>query len=166
MDYELYPLAVTQVEWSVFIETCKRILGNSPTRGLDASNIDIKDPAAYLGCLSMENDPLADFRSRPPAFRHFNISFIAVLDEESLLLLNSTDLTITAKKGRRDFVVILSANMDVWYRTILYGCQADRDYPIRAIMCIVLAHLQRAGFRNIFTHLVKQPLQDGTFILK
>ena len=166
MDYEIYPLAITQVEWSVFVDVCKRILGISPTRGLDACGLDIKDPAAYLGCLNLDNDPLAAFRCRDPAFRHFNISFIAVLDEESLLLLNSTDLTVTSKKGRRDFVVILSANMDTWYRTIRYACRPERDYAIRAVMCIILALLQSAGFRHIFSDLSKTPLQDGTFTLK
>jgi len=169
MDYEIYPLAITQVEWSVFIDVCQRHLGISPSRGIDGCHLDIKDPAAYLGSLDMENNPLEALRDLfNPAHHHFSISFIAVLDLEVCGQLLNTGLKVLWKNGNRKqiYVCILSGSMDQWYLAIINGCRERATYELRWVMNRVLAHLERAGFREIFSRYSKHTQPDGTFILK
>jgi hypothetical protein len=164
MDYEIYPLAITQVEWSIFIDTCQRVLGISPTRGIDACHLDLKDPASYLACLNMENKPLDALRARGSWFQHFSITFVMVLDVEGVLQLANTPLHFYWKHGkRRELLTVVSGNMDEWYRAIVDG---TGTYELRLIMNLVLARLEQAGFREIFSSFQKQTLTDGTFILK
>lgn len=168
MDYEIYPMAITQPEWSIFIDTCQKVLGISPTRGIDACHLDPKDPASYLACLDMENKPLAALRKRGAWFVHFHITFIMVLDTHGLVQLMNTSLHFSSKEGKRcdELLVIVSGNMDEWYQSILNASDNASDYALRWIMNRVLARLEQAGFREIFSDLKKYQLPDGTFILK
>lgn len=145
---------------------CQRVLGYSPTRGLDACHLDIKDPAAFLACLDMDNNPLAALRKRGNSFGHYSISFIMVIDLEGLVAMFNSKVKLFYKKGQRDIVVITTGTMDEWYQSIRCGCADDASYELRWIMNSVLARLEQAGFREIFSHLSKHNLQDGTFILR
>lgn len=168
MDYEILPLAITQVEWRVFIDVCQRVLGASPTRGIDASHLEIKDPAAYLGSLDMENKPLSALRDPFNAgHSHYSISFIMVLDAEGVQSLFGTGLSLFTKEGnRRQCVVIATGTMAAWHNAVLSGCRIQASYELRFIMNCVAARFEQAGFREVFSHLKKNQIQDGTFIFK
>lgn len=166
LTMEFHPLALTQVEWRVFIDTCQQVLGTSPTRGLDAVGMSVKEAAAYLGCLDLENKPLEALRNLGPSSRHFHISFLAVLDDDCLIQLHNTELTITAKQLRRESLAIVSGTADVWHRTIVHGCTQSADINLRKMMNLVLAFLERGGFHELFTSLTKVNLPDSTFILR
>ena len=168
MDYELYPLAVTQVEWSIFIDVCQRIFGISPTRGIDSSHLEVKDPAAFLGSLDIENAPIEALRdSFNPGHQHFSVSFILVADADGAMSLINTGLKIYTKVGpRKKNVTILTGTMDVWHRAILNGCRDVSSYELRVIMNLALARFEQAGFREVFSHLTKHQKSDGTFILR
>ena len=170
MDYEIIPLAVTKVEWSIFVDVCQRILGVSPTRGLDATHLAIDDPAAYLACLNMRNEPLDSLRRGGLGstwFGHFSITFAMVLDTDGVIQLCNTGLCYTWKKGlkRDQYLSLVTGTMDQWYAAIL-GTDETSDYTLRFIMNTVLARFQQAGFREVFSRFSKQTLSDGTFILK
>lgn len=168
MDYEIYPLAITQVEWRVFIDVCQRVLGYSPTRGLDATHLDIKDPAAFLGSFDMDNEPLKALRDQTNlGHQHFSISFLAVVDLEGVVALFNTSLKLYAKTGlRKKIIVIITGSMDQWYQSVVKGCREEASYELRWLMNRALARFEQAGFREIFSHFKKQKLADDTFILK
>jgi len=168
MDYEIYPLAISKAEWSIFIDVCQRYLGYSPTRGVDGCHLEIDDPAAFLGSLNMENDPLETLRLGSGVFEHFSITFLAVLDEEAVCLMTRTPLKVywKADSKRKNFITLLSGTMDEWYRAILAGCTTSANPILRWVMNHVIAHFERVGFREIFSRFKKQQLQDGTFVLK
>ena len=163
---DVYPLAVTQPEWQVLVNVCNDVLGLSPTRGLDLSGMAPSDPAAFLASLDLKNDPKNALRNPGPVFRHYMISFIAVCDDYLLQQLGDTEIKVSSTKGRREWVAILSANMLEWYRTILWACRKESEYELRACMNLVVAHLERAGFREIFSSFEKHQLGDGTFVLR
>lgn len=90
-----------------------------------------------------------------------------VLDVDGILELINTQLHYQFKRGnRRQSLAIVTGNMGEWYSSVLTGCRDDASYELRLIMNIVLARLEQAGFREIFSRFKKQNLQDGTFILK
>lgn len=171
MDYEIIPLAITQPEWCIFIDVCQRVLGYSPTRGLDACHLDIKDPAAYLACLNMANEPLDSLRRGGLGsswFEHFSITFAMLLDVEGMSHIANTPLHYYWRSGKRrdELLVIVTGNMDEWYRAILGGCQESADYELRWIMNRALNRLEQAGFREVFSRFKKTKLLDDTFIIK
>jgi hypothetical protein len=168
MDYEVYPLAITHVEWSIFIDVCQRVTGESPTRGLDASHLNIKDPAAFLGSFDAENKPVEALRDPyNVGHRHFSISFIMVLDAEGVIALHGTGLSLYTKAGqRRQTLVIATGSMDQWHRAVINGCREAASYELRWIMNQVVARFEQAGFREVFSHLKKQQQRDSTFILR
>lgn len=168
MDYEVYPLAVTHVEWSIFIDVCQRVIGESPTRGIDASHLTLKDPASFLGSFDTENKPIEALRDPfNPGHLHFNISFIMVLDAEGVNSLHGTGLSLFTKEGqRRKTLVIATGSMDRWYRAVKNGCREKAPYELRWIMNQVIARFEQAGFREVFSHLKKHKLHDETFVLR
>jgi len=168
MDYEILPLAITKVEWRVFIDVCQRILGVSPTRGIDASHLEVSDPASFLGAFDMENDPLNALRDTfNPGHEHFNISFIMVLDDAGIGALYRTGLKVFVKDGqRRKSVAIVSGSMDAWYKAIRLGCRDEVVYELRWIMNRVLVRFEQAGFREVFSDFRKQQRTDDTFTLR
>jgi len=166
MDYEIYPLAVTQPEWRIFIDVCQRILGESPTRGIDASHLKLEDPASFLGSLDMNNAPVDALRDQHNLGHfHFSISFLFVGDVEACILLCDTGLRVTSKGSSRRRVCIITGFMADWYHAVLSGCRRSAEYDLRWIMNRVLMHFERAGFGELFSGFKKQQLQDGTFVL-
>jgi len=168
MDYEIYPLAITHVEWSIFTDVCQRVIGVSPTRGIDASHLKLKDPAAFLGSFDTQNEPLIALRdSFNPGHKHFSISFIMVLDTEGVIALQNTGLELFTREGkRRQILAIATGSMDEWHRAVCYGCREIASLELRFIMNHVVARFEQAGFREIFSHLKKHKLHDQTFVLR
>ena len=160
VDYEIYPLAYTQVDWRIFIDTCQSVLGVSPSRGIDNSYIDIKDPAAYLGSLDLENDPLNGLRNHNCA-EHFSMTFILKTDQEGLLALQRyTTLTVHSKEASKtSYLAIVTGTMADWVSAIT---RCEEPYPLRWIMTRVHAYLQQSGFRELFSEFKKRDLGDGT----
>ncbi len=167
MDYKIYPLAYTQVDWRVFIDLCQNTLGYSPSRGVDKSYLDIKDPAAYIGSLNLENDPLKALREGGSIFQHFSMTFIADIDEAALLSLQRRSRLIAfSKEYKRDrYLTILTGNMEQWLTSIVEACSRDTEYHYRWIMSRVLEYLQQTGLKEIFSSYTKEDLQDETCIL-
>lgn len=151
----------------MFIGLCQENFSFSPTRGIDACHLKMEDPAAFLGSMDMENKPLEALRDElHPAHQHFSISFIALLDEEACLQLLTTDLKVLHKKQRRHNICIITGTMAQWFGAITVGCRESSEHELRWIMNRILAHLERAGFGELFSRFKKQQLYDETFILK
>lgn len=169
MDYQVYPLATTNVDWTTFIRVCQSTLGYSPTRGLDESSMNIDDGCAYLASLNMDNKPIQTLREgrNSKIFEHISFSFIVVTDSEILLdIVNSSWLSVFSKKGIKDYVLILSGSMKQWYNSIITGCSPFGQYGTRCIMNKCLIYFDKAGFKDVWYKFKREKLNDGTFILK
>lgn len=166
MEYQIYPLGLTQVDWKRFIQTSQSILGFSPTRGLDSGILPKHtDPAAFLSCLDFENDPQNALREgrRTGLSQHYFVSFIGIVDEDVLLAFGEkTRVSVLSRRGHREHVVILSATMDIWYDAVSAGCRKDADWSFRICSNIIYDILIKMSFHIDGR---KQELQDGTFIL-
>ena len=83
----IMPLAITQVHWPTFIQTCQEQLGYSPTRNLDTLGLDIKSPSAFLGCLDFANDVKGQLHGKRgyESWSHFHVSFIFVCKSRTLI---------------------------------------------------------------------------------
>jgi hypothetical protein len=169
MHYEIYPLAVTQADWPTFMKVCQDVLGISPSRGLDACNWKITDPASFLAAMDMENKPLEALReakSRGNLLEHYSVSFIAVLDDDVIVDLGTrTRLKLLTKKGRKEHVVILTGTMGEWLDAAIAGCSQNASYDFRWVMNYIVLYLEKVGFKEIFYHYDKRVQLDQTFTL-
>lgn len=169
MDYEVYPIAVTQGDLTSLIRVCEDVLGYSPTRALDQCYLDSKDPAAFLSVLRMDNKPLETLRQGRQisnVLSHFSVSFLAVTDAEVLVDVQSlTRLKVSSTKGRREYLSIMSGTLDEWYDAIVSTCRADVDRDVRGLFNNIVACLERVGFREVLSSLQKKKLPGGGFII-
>jgi hypothetical protein len=163
---EIFPLGVTQIEWSILIRLCQDVLGYSPTRGIDSCHLTLQDAAAPLALLDCNNKPLEALRNPGGHFHHMHVSFIGRLDDAEVAeLAGQTDIKLHTKEGRREWLVIMTASMNTWREEILRHSVRQSSPSLRAIMNHVLKLFEQAGFREIFSNYSKQHLTDETFIL-
>jgi hypothetical protein len=169
--YNIKPLAITQVEWREYIKFVEKVLGFNPAKGLSSTVIKLESPAAYLATLDFENRPLEQLRNGVllnNTFDHLQVSFIAEFDSDTIteLLQTLPRLDYIIKKGRKTFLVIISAKMSVWYQAVINGLQEHRSYEIRKIFQIILIWFDNLGFKDIWSTHQRRILDDGTFILQ
>ena len=167
MDYQIYPLGITQIDWKRFISLSQDVLGFSPTRGLDASALPKhSDPAAFLSCVNFENNPQEALREgrRDGLFQHYFVNFIGIVEEEVILAFaEHTRVSVLKRKGHREYLAIFSATMDVWNDAVYTGCSPTKDWPFRISMNIIFDIFIKMGFTFPW---IKVSLSDGTFTLQ
>jgi len=161
-------LSLMQPNWRQFIDSVKEVLGYSPTRGLDAcAAITHRDPASWLACLDLRNEPLDAIRNgrQRGLFQHYFISFMFCCEEDTLVKLNemTTVATVTAKV-RHDYVVIASGTVQKWHDAVVSGCKIEVEWELRSITCGIYNLLLNMGFREAFQY-KKIDQRDGTFTL-
>lgn len=163
MNYEIYPLAITTPEWGIFDHVCQNYFNKQPIKVIDGSILDPNDPAAFLGLLDLEFEPVKALRESRHVLCHYSVSFLLVVDELALhQIANYTKLHVISKRARGRFVAIVSGTLDTWYQAIITGC---KEYEIRWLMNEIYTKFKSAGFREIFEGLRRRDLPDGTFAL-
>lgn len=169
MSFDVYPLAITVGDISALQRVCQDVLGYSPTRALDKTYLKPDDPAAFLACLDLENDPLGvlrDSKFRSGVLCHFYASMIATVPTDVIpAIANLGRLNLLSKAGKRESVLILSGSMDAWHDTILAGCSKDVDTDVRGVTTGALHCFERVGFREIFNKYSHKQMPDGTVTL-
>jgi hypothetical protein len=145
---DVFPLAVTQGDLQTLIRVCRDVLGESPTRGLDKSHLTKTDPAAFLSVLKMDNQPLDALRHKSTIWDHFSISFVAVVDADILVeIQNETALKVFSRKGRKEYVAILSGTITEWHDAC---CLTSTSPEVSELITTIRGYLKRVGFREIF----------------
>lgn len=167
----ILPLTITQVDWQTYIEIVQKVIGKSPTRGLDTARIDIQEPSAFLSTLDLENSPLENLRKgyfKNTTFDHVSFSFVGIVDKEIILeISNRLPLKIlTETSDNIQYLIILTGNMSDWYRTILIGCSHDVSKQCRILMNQCYVHFSNSGFKEVWSKHIRQQQSDKTFIFK
>lgn len=171
MDYKVYPLAMTQVDWPTFIKVCQEYFGSSPTRGIDESNIEIKSPSAFLACLSLDNDPINQLRHgwrMGGSFEHVSFAFIFALTKTLVTTLavdTELNMSIYEVQDSDEIITLVSGSMKTWRDEIIKWCTPKTNKHLRKIMNICYIHFKNSGFHEIWCG-YEQTVLDETFILK
>lgn len=174
MQTIIFPLTITQVDWTTYIKVCQEILGLSPARNLDEAHMDLKDPSSFLASLVMSSNPKDNLRQVDKTFDHMSMSFITsgnVLTISSLMstldlkchILGST--TINNIEQTLIYLIILTGTMKQWFDSILLGCSSSTSYDIRLRMNHCYIYFMRSGFKEVWAKFTKKELKDGTFTL-
>ena len=171
MEYNISPLAITQVEWRTYIKFVEEVLGSNPAEGLGSTIIKLNTPAAYLATLDFENQPLKQLRQGVflnNSFDHLHVSFIAELESDDLQLLLTIlpILDYIVKKAKKTYLVVISAKMSIWYRAVIKALNENQELEIRKIFQIILIWFDNMGFKDVWSEFDRRILPDNTFILQ
>ena len=165
---EIIPIQITVADWPTYIKVCQDNLDFSPTRGLDEAKIDIKKPAAFLYTLDLANQPHQAIQRRE-LYAHCFASFIGIMDGEIIceIAKKLREVAITSRVGQyRNDVAVFSADLAVWEYVITSYSIKDTGKYIREFLNIIMRHLGRAGYNEIWAMYDEYPQADGTFTLK
>jgi len=156
MKYKIVPIAHTQVDWKIYIKFIEELLGFSPTRGLDEESVNIKDPAAFLATLSLDNNPLQNLRNciaTNSTAKHIMFSFAAHIDLPMILEISSLyDLKTLYKRDKKDidYVAIVSGTMEQWYWSIVKGCGEMASINSKQFMTKCLNIFEMFLYKNLW----------------
>ena len=156
------PIALTSVNWTHFMKVCQEAFGDSPTRGLDKIHMSLDNPASYLACMNMNNEPDTNLAELNNSFDHYSVSFLTVGDDYLINLLANTSLKLLTKDAKRASVIIATGTIKEWFVSMLI------DYPdieLRQFFNACYVQFIQIGFKRLWANYTKQFLPDGTFRL-
>jgi hypothetical protein len=164
---KISPLAVTRPDWEIYIKTVQEVLGFSPSSGLGATTIKIESPVAYLATLDLKNHPLHHLRRGyflNNTFEHFSISFICALecDLVTALLTDFPNLNYLVRKGRKEFLVIISATVADWYLAVRRGLSSSQKEELHIFFHNLYALFVRLGFQEVWGDVEKNEVNGLT----
>lgn len=167
---KISPLAVTRPDWEIYIKMVQETLGFSPSSGLGETYIKIESPAAYLATLDLSNRPLQQLRRGHfinSTFEHFSMSFICSLESDlvTALLHRFSNLNFLVSKGRKEYLVIVTATMADWYVAIRRGLNVSQDEDIRQFFHNLYALFTLYGFQDVWSDLEKSQGRDGYTVM-
>lgn len=145
---EVYPLSTTLPDWRQFNELFKELMGDRPTRGLDDTYLNFKDPAAFLACLDGKNKPLEALRNYSPFRRHIHISFIVIWDKllfQTVNIINQLDLIITPYSYNDKTVCLLTGDVERWVH-VLHRQFDDKD--LTEMLSHIRNYFMQTGYRE------------------
>ena len=170
MDYKIYPLAMTMVDWKLYSDQVKQILNIDPLKGLGASYIDRESPAAYLATLDLENQPLKQLREgclNNPSFRHVSVSFIGSMGSELFfeLICSFPDIyTLSKEASRTSHFIILTADMSIWHHSIRSALSqhSKSSTELKRFFHLLLIHMEQMGFKEVWSKYERKISPNGT----
>lgn len=170
MDYEIYPLAVTSVDWDIYSEQVKKLLAIDPLQGLGAAYIKREHPSSYLATLDLQNQPLQQLREgvfTNSTFHHFSVSFIGSMDSElffTFLCEFPKILTISREISKTSHFIILSADMSIWHHTVRAALSSKYPDDLRKLFHLLLIHFERLGFKEVWSKYERKITPNGSLI--
>lgn len=167
-EYKIQPLFFPWPDWDGYIAACQNNLGYSPMRELDGLHMSKDDPCSFYAALEFGRDVIQTLESplTSPAARHYVVGFLAVVPAEVLQLLALTGLTTTARKGRRDYLIIISGSLNQWVWAMEAYLIKNGDLALRSFLSACLIFLKMGSFKRAFAQYEELLQADGTIILK
>lgn len=158
---EVIPISVTRPDWQIYTDTLQELLKINPRKALDAEEIALTDMKAFLLTLGLDGKINKSQNPYNKGNKHVFISFLTVIDEETILELLSYNLVFIHKERKKDFVVLMTGSLSQWHDACVVGC----DNPItRIVFNNVVKCLEQIGFKIIFYNYKKVYEHEG-FVL-
>jgi len=158
---KLEPLSIQMVNWALF----RKLVGEGPVKAVDAAEIPLDDPAAFVSCLKFNNRPFETLEDKgSDIFRHSFLTCIGCLKTEEI-----TDFIFENPDLRRIVhgqIIIVSGTLYDWIRAILDGCYESSSSSNRRIMNDLFERLNNSHLKRCFQCYERVYLQDDTFILR
>lgn len=171
--FQLIPIARTEVDFRLLINSVNSALGRSPTATLDeqwhnlAINGGTNNPLSdYLALLKEINKPGSKpFDDAGSLLEHVHLSFLLIATKGvTIKLINESRLSFNTVESRHhDFhLSVVSGTLDRWRTALLNCCDADVEYEVRLFGSKILEFFEKFNIRQFVTSFAKIPMGDGT----
>jgi hypothetical protein len=170
---EVIPIAAPNLDWNALIRTAMRVLGRSPTRGLDAAGQQIGDYRAYVVALTdllyPGVTPHYAMKVANEALDHLWFSVMVHGDASELLgIIQKADLRIMVCDSSSNLkLAIVSGTLSEWRRAIQnHLAQATTgETEVRRFYGTMIVLFEQLGLGELWMNYEKNLLPDGTFEL-
>lgn len=170
---EVIPLAVPNLDWNALIQTSVKMLGRSPTRGLDAAEQRIGDYRAYVVALTdllyPGVVPHYAMKVANEALDHLWYSMMVYGDVSELLgIIQKADLRIMVCETPSNLkLAIVSGTLAEWRRAIQnhLANAMTGETEVRRFYGTMIVFFEQLGLGELWMNFEKNLLPDGTFEL-
>ena len=164
-------IASSTIRWDTFLKETMDLTGRSPTKGTDASGLNLSDYARFITALGEFRDqrvsnPIDTMQEANAILCHVYLSFL--ISGSSALIFRVGELTelsmVMAKladnKGR---VALVSGNLRQWKEAVVELCKVTQT---RAVGNIVSGFFFKLGLQYVFSDFNRKTLPTGLFLLE
>lgn len=156
-------LSVSKPDWTSFHRLTERVFGRNLISPLDTAKISITTPVGYLAALGQmckEGNPNECIRNVGRLGRHVLVTFLAQSDDATLLTVQLySDLTITETSKNKIFII--SANLEVWQKTILEFSKENSLEDLKTFAAVALKVFDEAGMQALFDNYSRKLTFEG-----
>jgi len=156
------PLAISQPIWKNIAAFGKHACHN-PMEGFATSILKPDSPAAFPACLDFRNNPLYNLSKahvENNTFHHCTVSFGVVLDGK---LRGIRGVEILELENN---CIVATGSIETWYELITRKLTDPKDNQYCKLLCHILLHLERIGFREMFAKFDKVKVSEGLYYIK
>ena len=157
------PLAITQPIWANLCKFGENYVKLNPLEGFATTYIKHDSPAAFPACLDFSNNPLHNLskgHTENSTFHHCVISFGVVAGSKINGLRNIEQLELDNN------CLILTGTIETWYELIVKKLTKHGNSSLRVLLCHVLLHLEKIGFREMFIKFDKIKVSEDLYYIK
>jgi hypothetical protein len=153
-----------------FLSLCEQVLGYSPARAADKSNL--QGFAHLLACLATfrDKDATPSVKGAKDVYNLLHFGFIIASDDYDMApileVLGGMPFALTETKLRGVQAAFITGTLPQWRQAVLRGCRQDQTETIRVCFDKVYLQFQQAGLADAFGKLTKKTLATGTFYLE
>lgn len=167
---EVFPVAMTSIDWPSLIKMTNDKMGRSITRPLDAAGIKHNTPAGYISALGVFDNSKANASSVIKDVggglgAHFSITFLIFMEQESMLRFLTLARNMYLCINEEQNGVIATGAVNLWVSACKSGCYRLESVEIRGIFNRILYFMEQAGLRDLWSGWIREKLNDGTFML-
>jgi hypothetical protein len=158
---KIVPVAVTQALWQNLIKFGEEYIKENPADGFATCHIKPNSPAAFPACLDWNNQPLNNLSKAHvdnSTCHHCYVSFAVQGSFKQLRGLEVLHIWSDC--------YIVSASIETWYELIVKKLTTHGDTEQRRLLCHVLLHLEKLGFRDMFSKFEKNFYAEGLYNIK
>jgi hypothetical protein len=172
---QVIPISMTQVDWPSYLRFCIDTTGRSISRDLDAANVELKGPFAFIASLSsFKGDsihPNNAVRGAGFLLRHFSFGFLVTCTESCRADIQSVSELSIDQGYHKDIggeqLYLMSGTLFQWRSTIIENLSKPNcNSEIREVLNKVILLLEQAGLVDLFSTFKKRAQRDDTFILE
>jgi len=159
------------IKWDTFLKETTDLTGRSPTRGADASGLNLSDYARFIAALGEFRDgqvlnPIDTLQAAGNILCHVYLSFL--ISGSSALIFRVGELTelsmsmakLADNKGR---VALVSGNLRQWKDAVVELCKVTQT---RVVGNTVSGFFSKLGLQYVFSDFNRKALPSGLFLLE
>lgn len=151
---QVIPIAQTEPSWKLFIKAIQEATGVSPTRGLDAQNIQ-KGPASFAQCIDLKNNPHGALRDYNEHLSHISITFMVSGDEEFFKSIRMMrEIIITSPTFG---VYLVTASLDNWNYAIrrILAKPLLKAYEKQRFFSVIFGIFRAIGYKDLWNDCIQ-----------